>query len=188
MVVVKPFNLIYFIDASGAVALKGLLVTKSCCPHIARLHSGVEYVMFTSTIEGNSDKRFIHVYRLECLQDLVQCQVFGNIVTMDVVHTRHNPWVPLPNETRKKVRRRKKKLVTSLSHIMLDYVMLNKKHLCSRCCVRGAYHHPMLWRQMVMNGKLGLNTSGIKLDNVPYDEEHVFNNDLVDEVCKELRL
>lgn len=186
--VVKQFNLIYFIDTCGSVALKGLVVTKSCCPHIARLQSGVEYVLFTSTIEGNSDKRFIHVYRLECLHELVECHLFGNIVTIDVVHTRHNPWAPLANETRKSVRCRKKKLVKHLWHLMLDYVMRNEKHLCTRCCVRGAYHHPLLWQMMVMNGKMGLNTSGIKLDNVPYDKEHVFNNDLIDEVCKEMHL
>lgn len=189
MVVLKPFNYIYFIDDHGNVALKGLLVTKSCCPTISKLRRDVVYVAFTSTIEEDETKHFIHLYTFRCIKELVKDNQLGNITTIDIVASRHNPWTPFPNETRQKYRVRKKRLTKQLYVIMWDYVMKHsERHLCCRCCLSGIYHHPLLWRNMVMNGKLGLITSGVKLMNDPVDATHVFNNDLFDDVCQALHL
>lgn len=186
---IKPFNFINFLDTDGRVVVKGLLVTKKSCPFIPKLHAGVVYVIFSSTVtHGDELKYFIHVYMLEALVDLVRHKRLGGITDADIVSSHHNPWVPLPNETRKHLRHRKKRLTVRLYDVMWEYVMQHQdQNLCSRCC-RIGHHHPILWQRMVMNGKVGFITSGVVLVKIPYNEEHVFNNNLVHEVCSEMHM
>ena len=192
---IKPFNFINFLDNSGMLVVKGLIVTKKCCPFIPKLHVGVVYVIFSSTVE-HGDKQFIHVYMLESIVDLMKHNRLGGITDADIVASHHNPWSPLPNETRSKLRQRKKKLSNKLYNIMWNYMMLHQDQtMCNKCCARGgtccvrsSHHHPILWQEMVMNGKVGFITSGIVLAKKPYNEEHMFNNDLVRDVCRELHM
>lgn len=191
---IKPFNFINFLDTSGRLVVRGLLVTKNCCPFIPKLHVGVVYVVFSSTVEhGEEVKQFIHVYMLESLVDLVRNQRLGGITDADIVASHHNPWTPLPNETRKKMRQRKKMLSATLYKVMCDYVLNQEENLCkrcahySKCCGRG-HNHTILWQQMGLNGKVGFITSGFSLVNIPYNENHRFNGDLVRELCKKLHM